>query len=174
MLNYSVKSRRVATGRSRARAVACLLLVTLAPAVARGAGRAACSLTATPLVFGNYVPFSNAPVDFTATLSLVCTASGTTEVALSGTIGLLAGGRPGGRSMAGGQHHMRYQLYLDAAHTMLWGDGTGSGGTQPISGAAGPSAPFRRTLTVYGRVLARQAALGAGAYVDRVTVLLNY
>ena len=41
------------------------LLAALAPAHAGGGAR--CGLAATPLMFGGYVPFSNAPSGFTAT-----------------------------------------------------------------------------------------------------------
>ncbi len=66
-----------------------------------------------------------------------------------------------------------YQLYLDPARTTLWGNGGGSG-TVPVSGVAGPTTPFRQTLTVYGRILARQSGVMTGHYTDQFLAVLNY
>ena len=101
-----------------------------------GAGAAFCNVTATPLMFGAYVPFAGAPADVNATITLTCTAPGTALVPVSGSIGLSSPGGPAGRFLADGAHHMRYQLYLDPARTIPWGDGTAYGCTAAIGAAA--------------------------------------
>jgi spore coat protein U-like protein len=151
-----------------------MLLAALAPSSADAGGGASCSLSATPLAFGKYVPSSGSPSDFTATISVTCTASGTISIPIHGTISLTGTGGPSGRQLSDGGYRLRYQLYLDPARTVLWGIIGGGDGTAVISGVVGPAIPFRQALTVYGRVLARQSDARAGSYADQITVVLNY
>jgi spore coat protein U-like protein len=154
--------------------MALMVLPALSSVPARAAGDTSCSLFATPLAFGKYVPSSSAPSDFTATITLTCTASGTAPVPIQGTIALTGAGGPPGRQLTAGARRLRYQLYLDSARTVLWGDGTGGSGTVSISGVAGSSTPFRQALTVYGRILARQSDAPVGNYADQITAVLSY
>jgi len=150
-----------------------MVLAALSPTPAKAGGGASCNLSATPLVFGKYLPSSNAPTDFTATISLTCTASGTTPAPIHGSITLNGTGGPFGRQLASDAHRIRYQLYLDLGRTVPWGDGGGSDAVA-ISGAVGPNTPFRRVVTLYGRILARQPGILVGNYADQITVILNY
>jgi spore coat protein U-like protein len=151
-----------------------LTVTALAPAPARAAGGASCGIAATPLAFGNYVPSSGSPTDFTATITVTCTASGATPVPVSGTINLTGAGGPAGRHLTDGPHQLRYQLYLDPARSVPWENGGGGVGAASISGAVSPTTPFRQAVTVYGRILARQSEAHVGNYADHLTVILNY
>jgi len=163
--------------RRPARDWSCLLIAlvvsALAPAPAHAARGASCGLSATPLAFGNYVPSSSSPTDFTATIIVTCTASGATPAAISGTINLTGAGGPSGRQLTDGAQQLRYQLYLDPARSVPWGDGSGAG-AESISGVVGLTTPLRQAFTVYGRILARQSATRVGNYADHITVILNY
>lgn len=156
----------------------CLLALgpfaAFAPAPAHAVGSASCTLSVTSLAFGQYVPSRSSPSDFTATINLVCFASGTTPVPILGTIALI--GSPGSfaRELTDGGHRLRYQLFLDPARTIPWGDGSGDTRTKSISGVVGLTSPLRETLTVYGRILARQADAAVGNYTDQITAILNY
>src|ERR1700730_11048811 len=97
--------------------VALMLLAALAPAPAHAGGGASCSLSTTPLAFGNYVPSSRSASDFTATITLSCTASGTTPVPIHATITVISTGGPSGRRLSDGAHGLRYQVYIDPART---------------------------------------------------------
>lgn len=141
---------------------------------ANAAGGAACTLSATSLVFGQYVPSRGGPSDFTATLHISCTASGTSSAIVEGTIGLIGPGTPAARELAAGSHRLRYQLYLDPARTIPWGDGSGGTRTKAISIAVGPAGTARETHTVYGRMRARQSPLTVGHYTGQITAVLNY
>lgn len=72
------------------------------------------------------------------------------------------------RRMAGAGGFVRYQLYLDAANTQVWGndDTNMAAGT---TDAAGNTA----SLTVYGMVPA-QPDLAVGNYIDTIVVTLYY
>jgi spore coat protein U-like protein len=140
---------------------------------AHAGGGVSCSLSATPLAFGKYVPSSGSPSDFTATITVTCTASGTTPVPIHGIISLLNASRLG-RHLTDGGRRLRYQLYLDPARTLTWESDSGGDGAVSVSGVAGPTNPFRQTFTVYGRILARQPEARVGNYTDQLTVVLNY
>ncbi len=142
-------------------------------AAAQGASGADCSLSVTPLAFGKYTPSSGTPTDFSATITVTCIAAGTAPVPVSGTVTLSgSSGGPARRRLVAGARSLRYQLYLDPAHTTLWRDGPGRG--MPVSGVVGPNQVFRQTLTVYGRILARQTDAAVGGYTDQITAMLNY
>lgn len=160
------------TKRGWPRALMALLpLAALAPAPAHAADGASCSLSATPLAFGDYAPASTRPSDFTASITVTCAALGATTVPIHGTVGLIGAAGASARQLANGARRMRYQLYLDPARTVPWGYG---GGTVSISSVVGPTTPIRQTLTVYGRILARQSGAQVGNYADQIVVVLNY
>lgn len=126
-------------------------------------------ITTTPLTFGRYVPSRNAPADFTATLSLVCTATGEATASIEGAIGLLASS--GHRQLRDGPHRLRYQLYSDPGRTIPWTDGAGA---KSVSGLVSPAVPLRARFTIYGRILSRQRNAQVGHYSDHITAILTY
>lgn len=143
-------------------------------APAQAAGSASCTLATTPLAFGRYVPSRNSPSDFTSTITVTCIAAGTAPVSLLGTIALLNSGGSSGRVLRDGADRLRYQLFLDPGRTIPWGDGSGDSQTKSVSGTVDPNAPFRATLTIYGRVLARQSSTAVGQYADQIIAILQY
>ncbi len=74
------------------------------------------------------------------------------------------------RTLTQGSYELDYNLYLDAARTTIWGDGT-SGTSQygPIVPADGSNV----SLSVYGRIPAGQNAR-AGDYSDTVIVTVIF
>jgi spore coat protein U-like protein len=157
--------------RSRLRAFAPLLLAAVggfASPAARPA-IASCTVTASGIVFGTYTPLQAASLDSNGTISIACTGvSGRNTI----TIDLSTGGSGNylTRTLAAGTLTLNYDLYLDAAYTQVWGNGTG--------GSAEGTASIRRrtpnaTLTVYGAIAARQDP-APGSYTDNITVSVNY
>ncbi|MEO7736381.1 MAG: spore coat U domain-containing protein [Kofleriaceae bacterium] len=141
-------------------------LAVLALLAAR-AHAGACSLSSVVGVsFGTYNVFDSAPVSSAGSLTYVCTgvqASDRVTIELSD-----ASDAPAPRTLRAGAHTLRYQLFLDAARTILWG--TGAGGTSTY----GPVAPLEATPTlvpIYGLLPAHQDA-PAGSYHDTVVVTL--
>jgi len=159
-------------GRSLGLALGCLIF--LQPAPAQASGNVSCSISATGLVFGQYVPSRNGTSDLTATVQVTCTTSGEAPVPVQGSISLIGRGANGRRELTDGAHRLSYQLFLDPARTIPWGDGSGESRTQTISGVAGGATPFRATVTVYGRILARQTGASVGSYSDQITAVLSY
>jgi spore coat protein U-like protein len=143
-------------------------------ASARSSGNVTCGVTVTPLQFGEYVPFLGAPTDFTATLTVTCTTTGTAAEPWNGTIALIGAGRQSGRQLRQGSHPLDYKLYQNPARTMPWGDGGSDGAVLPMSGTVGPTTPYRHTMVIYGRIPAMQTSATVGRYSDQITVLLDY
>ncbi len=130
-----------------------------------------CSLVSTTgLSFGHYNPDDRRPLDATAAVAVECSELGSTDV-----ISIeLSRSRSGGfapRAMIGSGSGTRfeYNLYLDAARTLIWGDGSSGTGVyrgRPVEG---------RTISVpiYGRIPPAQSVAG-GRYDDVIIVTLNY
>ncbi len=151
-----------------------LLLAVVSFAPARAGNGTSCFLSITPLAFGKYVPFASSPSDFTATIMVNCTTSSALSVPIHGTIILAGADGPFSRRLNTGSHSLRYQLYLDPARTLLWGDGNGGSGTGSVSGTVSENIPFRQILIVYGRIQARQSYAHVDTYADQIIAVLNY
>ncbi|CAN7650406.1 spore coat protein U domain-containing protein [Phenylobacterium sp. LjRoot225] len=147
--------------------------MALAAAPGLAAASAICALSATSLVFGQYVPYEDAPTDSTATITVTCTSSSSDPDPINGSISLTGPGAPSDRELTDGTHSLRYQLFLDPSRTTLWGDGS-SGGAKSIAGTASLAGSFQETVTVYGRILARQSGAMVGAYTAQIGVVLDY
>jgi spore coat protein U-like protein len=132
-----------------------------------------CNVSATPVNFVTYNPLSGSPTDATGTITVSCQVL-LVGLSVSWSIALNSGssGNYAARRMQSGTDSLSYNLYTSAAHTSVWGDGTG--GTSLVS-----SNPFLVVgsdtvdYTVYGRVPAGQDR-AAGSYMDLITVTVTY
>ena len=130
--------------------------------------RAACTISSTPLVFGTYNVFAVTPLDSTGSVTLHCTATDKDIV-----ITLDRGGAPtfNPRRMLNGAEQLDYNLYLDAARTTIWGDGTG--GTQTFANHNPQGNNRDIVLPIYGRIPAGQD-VRAGTYTNTITVTIQF
>ncbi|HYB66293.1 MAG TPA: spore coat U domain-containing protein [Steroidobacteraceae bacterium] len=151
---------------------ACLLLTALG-ALASPAARAQaffCSAGATGVAFGTYTPLTPVPLASTGTITVQCLvffAQATVTVDLSSG----ASGNFVTRSLTSGTNTLSYNLYLNAAHTQVWGDG--SGGSLIDTLTLNPGFPSTVTATIYGAVNSLQDP-APGSYSDTITVTVNY
>lgn len=129
--------------------------------LAAGAVRAqSCTLTTVSGVsFGSYDALETGPLDQTGSVTFECDVPVTVDVS-TGSSGTFAF-----REMRNGGHSLRYNLFLDATRSQIWGDGTSG------SSRFGPALP--QTLTIYGRIPARQTS-PVGSYTDTVTATINF
>jgi spore coat protein U-like protein len=138
---------------------------------ASGARAAAiCSFTVvTGVGFGNYNVFNPSATLANGTLDVTC--NGVVGPGTSITISLAKGKSPTfNRYMLKAAIHLNYNLYLDPALTMIWGDGTS--GTSVF----GPTPVINNVpvvTTIYGQIPAAQDVSG-GAYIDTITATVNY
>ena len=133
-----------------------------------GRVEAACSLSSTSMVFGTYDVLVATPLDTTGSVVYRCTQRDHNIM-----ITLDRGGAASfaTRRMVKGSDQLLYNIYLDAARTVIWGDG--SGGTQAFFTRNPQGNNQDLTVPIFGRVPARQD-LGVGAYTDTIIVTLNF
>jgi spore coat protein U-like protein len=127
----------------------------------------ACSLTSTSIAFGSYDIFSSSPLDTLGQIIFRC-GNNDHNVSISLDRGGAATFNP--RRMLNGTSSINYNLYLDAARTIIWGDGTN--GTQNFF-VQNPQ-PNNRDISVpiYGRIPAGQGP-SVGNYSNTLTVTIN-
>lgn len=162
--------------RATARVVLLVMLAIMPPHAAQALSgpNISCSIAATPLAFGEYLPYRAVPTESISEITVTCTTSGNVEEPWSGVI-FLVGPRPAiDRQMRQGPDALQYRLYLDPARTMVWGDNDGMANSLPISGTVSPSVPFRQTIVVYGHIPAMQTSSPVAQYGDQITATLSY
>jgi spore coat protein U-like protein len=144
-------------------------LMVLAGALLFGASRAhaqwaTCTITATPVSFGSYDVFSSSDLVTTGSISYSCRGFAWTL-----SVSLSKGGAPNNnpRRMASGRNHIDYNLYLDAAHTQIWGD------PNPNQYSRFWVWNESGTLPVYGLIPAGQD-VPVGSYNDFVVATINF
>jgi spore coat protein U-like protein len=157
-------------------AAAALLVLIPAPALAGTASgslgvsatvTASCSVSTTPVAFGNVDILAGSAIDNSGALSVTCT-NGTNWTATAG-LGNGSGANFTTRRMTAGSDLLDYNLYTSAARVTVWGDGTSSTGT--LTGTGTGSA---QNVAVYGRIAASQTTAAIGDYADTVAVTISY
>ena len=124
-----------------------------------------CTIPAFPdVLFGTYDVYSAINTDSASTVSWSCSNKGIVTVTL--TKGSSTTYTP--RTLLSGANTLGYNLYLDAARTVIWGDGTGGSSflTVPANVTQGPT-------TIYARIPAQQDAM-VGTYADTITLVFTF
>lgn len=156
-------------------ALVCILTVFAAPAhiervVSAEAGQfagqsTACAISATPLMFGTYNVFDVQALDSSAEIRISCRSARPYQVHLSaGAFGSYYRRQMMSTST---NDELEYQVYLDQAHTAVWGNG--SAGTRSYQ----VQASLYRDLRMYGRLFPLQA-VQAGEYADVLQVTIIF
>lgn len=131
-----------------------------------------CTISASPVIFGNYDPLSASPVTGTGTLTFQC-QSGVTGLGITYTISLSSGsGTYTQRTLTSGPNILNYNLYTDSTLTTVWGDGS-SGSATVATTVSKPQASAGVTNTVYGNIPALQDVV-PGSYTDNITVTVTF
>ena len=133
---------------------------------AKAEGATTCTVVnVTPMGFGTYHAGSAFPVDSTGEIDVSCTGSQLVQISLGRGIS----GHQMPRQMSSQGTSLDYNLYLDAARTMIWGDGTE--GTQTFTGFVTAGQILR--LPIFGRVFALQS-VPRGVYIDRIIAFVVF
>jgi spore coat protein U-like protein len=150
----------------RLRPLTALVLLILVSAPATAAFN--CRLTTTPLGFGTYVPGTASHVDTTAQLRVRCRGGqGVARV----TLGTGLSSNSLDRQMSSGNDVLRYNLFFNASHTVIWGDGAGATQAITISHPRGRARNYRPTI--YGRIFSNQDPAD-GVYGDSILVTVEF
>lgn len=149
------------------------VLASLASAPGHALIAGTCSATASGVAFGTYDPTSPAALAATGTVSVTCQlVTGSNSVSIQLSTG--ASNSFANRTLLSGANALNYNLYVNAANTTVWGDGTGSTQAQTLGINAGlVQITVAANATVYGLMPALQNPF-PGAYADTITVTVNY
>ncbi|RUO31197.1 SCPU domain-containing protein [Aliidiomarina soli] len=142
------------TQRTALASLACLLVS--APALAD------CTISAEGLSFGQYDVFDESPTEGVGNLTVSCTPSTSYTVLLSAGTGSYTE-----RYLTGDQSTLIYNLYIDAAYSQVWGDGSG------VSTVVSGTTDGATNHDLYGRIPARQNVT-PGFYTDTITVTVEF
>lgn len=136
--------------------------------MASGAQAASCQVSATAFSFGSFNPLTLDYIDSTGSITVNCTDVVGYSIALSAGNGTYSQ-----RSMVSGGDALDYNLYRDAAHQQIWGDGN-SGDNYAVT-ATNPVNSQNYIHTVYGRIpLINKRGAHAGTYADTIGIIVNY
>ena len=159
-------------------ALLCALAMPALLLAGRAQASADCNVTAGGVAFGVYDQIVTTSDDSTGTITVTCVNTGPANTTVNYSVALSTGasGAYSQRYMRAGTPRLNYNLYRDAARTLIWGNG--SGGTSLITGtlAVGPgvgNGTKSATYTVYGRTPALQDA-APGSYADAITLTLTF
>lgn len=152
-----------ARGAALVRMLAVMAVVFTTPIVARAGNCKFVDLPST-IAFGAYSPFGSFS-DQSTTFSVRCSANTTGSLRLS----FGSSGTYFPRTMSSGGNTLGYNLYLDSARSIVWGDGT-SGTTQFDAYNTDPKEKVF-VVTIYGRIPAGMDA-APGNYTDTITASL--
>lgn len=122
---------------------------------------ASCSASTQAVDFGSYDVFSGTPLDGAGAVEASCSPAAAYTISISS-----GGGSYTQRELTGGALVMNYNLYTNASHSVIWGDGTGS--TSVVAGSGDGE-----LHTIYGRAPAGQN-LPAGSYSDTLIVTITF
>jgi spore coat protein U-like protein len=151
-----------------------VLLLACTMLTARAFGTATCGVNAASTAFGVYDSLGNNNDDTLGSVTISCTGNIGDPVNYSLALSSGQSGSFASRTMSAGAAHLGYNLYLDAGHTTIWGDGTS--GTSTASGSF--NLAFTSDLTtvyVYGRVYGGQnSATVSPGYSDSIVITLTY
>jgi len=150
-------------------------LLILLPAVARAQAQATCSFSSTPgASFGAYDDSSAVDTDTSTSVTVNCARNGgPANISMTLQIGPSAGsGLIASRALRFGANSLNYNLYRDAARSLVWGQTAGVD-TQTIAINGIPNNGFKSgSFVIYGRIAARQN-VPAGAYSDSVQITVS-
>jgi spore coat protein U-like protein len=145
----------------------CLLSVLL---LSERAHAINCRITLFPINFGIYMPLQQTPSEVTGSLNVRCMAQ---PGSFTVQIGPGTSGNQLARTLVSGDANtLNYNLYENAARTLIWGDGTPP--TVTVSGVrSAKGRPSYFTYPVYGRIFANQAP-SPGIYNDNILVTILF
>jgi spore coat protein U-like protein len=136
-----------------------------------------CTTTATGVAFGLYNPLTGTPNNTTGSVSVRCQLVDDNFARVNYTVVLSTGASNSfvNRTLRSGANPLNYNLYTDAAHTQIWGNGGGA--TAAPTGRINlfwfaPTA--QNDLTIYGSIPTAQYNVVPGSYTDTIVVTVTY
>lgn len=128
-----------------------------------------CTISTTPVVFGNYDFFSSTPLDTTGTVNVSCSASVLTARITLGASSNSGTFNPRKMKQSGGNDLLNYNIYTNVSRTTILGDGTGGTSIIQLQRPPGRPRPWTGNATMFGRIPPAQD-VSAGSYSEILTV----
>jgi spore coat protein U-like protein len=130
----------------------------------------ACTIAVNTLDFGTQTSLA-AAVSGSTTGTVTCTGNSPVTISMNtGSNGTTLGAV---LKMKNGANLISYNLYTDAARTLVWGDGA-TGGTQTVTITPTGGSVAGPTFNVYGLIAAAQNPKPNGVYTDSVTATVTF
>jgi len=143
---------------------ALVFFITTRPA---GAANSCVGLSTTPISFGAYNPSSPTDLIGVGSITYTCSLAAAIVVQISAGNSLTCTAR----YMLAGTARLNYNLYIDAAHTLVWGTTTPGCGTTRTDTVLGNTA---QTDTIFGLIPQGQNGSPSGTYSDSLTVTITF
>lgn len=127
---------------------------------------AACTISSTNIAFGSVNLLPGTAVDTTGTMTLNCTGGAPPNRVWRNCVSIGAGsaGDATSRILTSGANSLRYNLYADAAHTIVWGSWQTGYATAGQTIDVGYNSSLN--VTVFARILASQQTTPIGIYTS--------
>ncbi len=154
-----------------------LLALLSSPVTAMAAG--SCNVAVNGLVFGSYDVFNLLPTDTTGTVVITCIDDGipgglNIDVSILLSSSAISGSTANRQmAMVGGVDRLNYNLFRDAACTLVWGDtpGLDDYAIPKVKVPKNGSITLSPAVTIYGRIPEGQD-VSAGSYTDSVLLTI--
>jgi spore coat protein U-like protein len=161
----------------RALIVALLATLTAGQAAAQAGISCTASTSSGVLAFGNVVTSSPAGVgallgEFIVRCANSANASRNVRLRLAISAGSSGSAAQRQMQRPGAPTPLLYNLYEDAAYTVVWTASTGGRPDEVLSVPAGGTAELRRSI--FGRIPGSQTAVTPGAYSDALVAAVRY
>ena len=168
---------RAPSGSPRFAALTLLALLTPLATPRAHAAVLNCTISATPVAFGAYTPLQPGALIGAGTMTAICTVNSHKNTL---TVDLTAGSsgsfttRTLTTTVGTTLYPLSYNLYQDAANTLVWGDGTGGSQADAVPIMRhGNNNTITTNITVYGAVAPAQDP-APGIYTDTITISVNF
>jgi spore coat protein U-like protein len=150
--------------------VSAFLIPPSAYAVTCGTALSPLSVSATGVNFGSYDALSSSAIESEGSVVVACQLSLDLLPAFKASLSRGMSNNFASRTMTSSGSLLTYNLYTNASHTIIWGDGTGDTETQSYDGLL---VLGNVELTIYG-VLPPAQFVPAGAYADTIIATIEY
>ncbi|MFT3726180.1 MAG: spore coat U domain-containing protein [Hyphomonadaceae bacterium] len=149
-------------------------LASAGPASASCVGvKCTCSVTGNTISFGSYAPTAPGDVKVAADISVTCKAFVLGVISYEIQLGPGIYGTLSDRKMSNGASLLSYNIYTNAARTIIWGDGAGGTGVVGDSYLLALNATRTETVSMYAKLGAGQN-VSAGSYSDTIVATVVY
>ncbi|HEY0634125.1 MAG TPA: spore coat U domain-containing protein [Gammaproteobacteria bacterium] len=155
--------------------ISTLLALLWLSQLAQAAG--SCAVAISNLTFPGYDVFNLAPTDTTGAVLVTCTDDGlpgVLNIDISLTLSAGSSGTVSGRQMvqAGVSERLDYNLFRDAAATLLWGETPGIDDYQIHKLKVPKNGSVQSTLSIFARIPPGQD-VSAGGYSDSLVLTIS-